>query len=59
MVAREMGRMVMTAVATRPQSTLPELKRPKTVFSKCTGRPTQAAVFTAEKSTFPVRAATR
>ena len=57
-VAREMGMMVMAAVASMAVSTFPLPKRPKTVSLQVTGRPIQAASRTAVKSTCPAMAPT-
>ena len=58
MVAKAMGTIMMIEETSRPVLTSPE-KRPKTVSWVWTGRPIQAASFTAEKSTLPVTAASR
>ena len=58
-VAKAIGTIMMIEETSRPVLTLPEEKRPKTVFCMATGRPIQAASLTPEKSTLPVIAATR
>ena len=57
MVASASGMIVMTAVMASPASKL--LESAKTVFSKVTGRPTQGAAATPEKSTSPSATASR
>ena len=59
MVASARGMMVMAAVMSMEVSRLSRAKRPKTVLLHWKGRPSQAASFTAVKSTLPVTAATR
>ncbi len=58
MVAKAIGTIMTIEETSRPVSTLPEAKRPKTVSCALTGRPIQAASFTPEKSTWPKMAAT-
>ena len=58
-VAKAIGTIMTIEEIRSPLLTLPEEKRPNTVFSMATGRPIQAASLTPEKSTLPVIAAAR
>ena len=58
-VAKAIGTIMMIEETSRPVSTLPEPRRPNTVFCIWTGRPIQAASLTPLKSTLPVTAASR
>ena len=58
-VAKEIGRIVITDVSSRPRSACPLARRPNTVSFQMTGEPIHAAFATGAKSTLPVSAATR